>query len=277
MSSWTEILQRINGIASDPGMMTGPGAFFRGHSDSKWDLTPSLGRLILEPDTESRLYYQFLSYGGYLIPARSSTWDVYFMMQHHGLPTRLLDWTESLAVALYFAMRNATSEAAIWILSPYWLNHSMLGRWAVERLDSAFPSGYEDYFINDRSSSYGRFPAPAIAVSGGSDSSRMRSQRAVFTLHGDLERPLNKSVKNVAWKVTIPKKAFEDARLFLKNAGVNEFSLFPDLDGLGRHLRDVELSTLPKAKVEGHYEPPPKLWTSESDESPNKSMNRTRK
>jgi hypothetical protein len=276
MSSWAEILQRINEISSDPGMMTGPGAFFRGHSDSTWDLTPGLGRLILERDTESRLYYRFLSYGGHLIPARSSTWDVQFLMQHHGLPTRLLDWSESLAVALYFALRGATSQAAIWILSPYWLNHMMLGRMEIERLDSAFPSGYEEYFINDRSSSYGRFPAPVIAVSGGSDSSRMRSQRAVFTLHGDLERPLNQSVKNVAWKVLIPKKAFEDAKRFLNNAGVNEFSLFPDLDGLGRHLRDVELSTLPKAKVEGHYEPPPTLWTSESDESPNKSMNRTR-
>ena len=88
---------------------------------------------------------------------------------------------------------------------------------------------------------------------------------------------MNKTVKDVAWKVRLPKSVFEDARLFLQNAGVNEFSLFPDLDGLCRHLRDVKLSMLPGAKVKGHYEPPPKLWTGASDDSPNKSLKRTRR
>jgi hypothetical protein len=264
MSAWGDVLDKINAIAEDPGMMTGPGPFFRGHSDSRWELTPSLGRLVLQLDTESNLYYRFISSGGHLLPDRASPWDVYFLMQHHSMPTRLLDWSESLAVAVYFALRDATSHpAAIWVLSPYWLNHFMIGRLAVERLDSAFPQGYESYFVNDRSPMYGRFPAPVIAVSGGPHSSRMRSQRAVFTLHADLERPLEKIVKDVAWKVTIPKKAFGDAKRFLKHAGVNEFSLFPDLDGLARHLCEVELSMLSKVRLE-EDEPLPKLWMSGS-------------
>jgi hypothetical protein len=261
MSEWSKILDRINEIAEDPGYMTGPGPFFRGQSDAKWDLMPGLGRLILGPETESHLYYHFLAYGSHLLPSHLSGWSILFLMQHHGLPTRLLDWSESLAVALHFALRNARSDAAIWILSPYWLNFGIFGRLEVERLDSVFPEGYENYFVNSRSSSYGRFPAAAIAVSGGSDSSRMRSQRAVFTLHGDLETPLNKlkNVGPVAWKVTIPTSVFDYVRRFLRNAGVHEFALFPDLDGLSRHLRDTEVSILPKAKLEG-FEGPPKLW-----------------
>jgi FRG domain len=113
MSSWGEILDHINEIAEDPGMMTGPGPFFRGQSDAKWDLMPGLGRLILEPETESHLYYQFLSYGSHLLPSHLSSWSILFQMQHHGLPTRLLDWSESLAVALHFALRNTYSDAAV--------------------------------------------------------------------------------------------------------------------------------------------------------------------
>jgi hypothetical protein len=106
----------------------------------------------------------------------------------------------------------------------------------------------------------------------------MRSQRAVFTLHGDLETPLNKiGLKNIgqaAWKVTIPTKVFGEVERFLKNAGVNEFSLFPDLDGLSRHLRDTEVSTLPKAKVKGLYVAPPKLWMDGSKKKGRRSRRR---
>jgi len=252
MSEWTEILDHINEISSNPGMMMGSEPFYRGHSDSTWELMPSLGRYAIRSDSENKLYYQFLSYGGHLIPAGSSTWDVLFLMQHHGLPTRLLDWTESFAVALYFAIRDAQRSAAVWVLNPSLLNFTMLNRFEVQRLESAFPEGYEKYFIDDRSSFYGKFPATSIAVSGKANSSRMRSQRAVFTLHSDIAKPLNTTFRNlgkVAWKVTIPMRVFEEARTFLKHAGINEFSIFPDLDGLGRHLRNPEVSDIHQLNV----------------------------
>jgi hypothetical protein len=59
-----------------------------------------------------------------------SEWDEYFLMQHYGLPTRFLDWSESALVALYFAVgaeprRHEPSDAAVWMLDPWWFTSEL--------------------------------------------------------------------------------------------------------------------------------------------------------
>ena len=58
-----------------------------------------------------------------------NSWEWYFLMQHSGAPTRLLDWTEGALIALYFAVRNKLDEtdAAVWVLNPWSLNEHVLG------------------------------------------------------------------------------------------------------------------------------------------------------
>jgi hypothetical protein len=162
-------------------------------------------------------------------------------MRHHGLPTRLLDWSESFAVALYFALHNATTRAAVWILNPYELNKMTVNSESVPNLNDEFPVGYDSYFINEDHENFRKFPAAIIAVEGSRAIARMQWQRSVFTLHENTNKPLEQLYPSAVKKIVIPKEVIPAAREFLRIAGMNEFAAFPDLDGLARHLRETEL------------------------------------
>ena len=202
---------------------------------------PSIGREKRNPSLENRLYYSFSCYGGPLLPQSHDSWDVLFLMQHHGLPTRLLDWTETFSIALYFALKDAADEAAVWILNPYALNQRSKHGFVIKHPRSDYEFSYWDYFIFEGE----KFPQPVAAISAPRITGRITAQTSVFTLHRDLKKGLERIAPRCLDKVVIPRDAFDEATCFLKLAGVTEFSLFPDLDGLARHLHRTQVSGLP--------------------------------
>jgi hypothetical protein len=230
---WNEILNTVADSVGDGGA-----CFFRGQEWEGWGLVPALGRLRRESEEElrareTRLFADFRIHAGNLLTDEDDAWRIAFLMQHHGLPTRLLDWSASFAIALHFALRRVgEADAVVWMLDAAKLNRAV-GCGAELLLHSELEGNYHDYFIARAK----EFPFPVVGLAPSRSSPRLQQQRGFFTLHRDLGRPLDETHPQVLRKVVIPAALFDDARAFLRLSGVNEFALFPDLDGLARHLR----------------------------------------
>src|SRR5262249_25033565 len=137
------------------------------------------------------------------------------LLQHHGLPTRLLVWSESFGIALYFALAEQPQRPAIWVLNPYTLNRATTGRHGVYEIDD-LQSGYDSYFLQKTTN----FPADILAIRPRRYVTRVATQLAGFTLHRDLAKPLEQLHPVAVRKFSIPQSAVDGARQFLTLAGI---------------------------------------------------------
>lgn len=213
--------------------------FYRGHADSSWKLLPTLARATVSnlKSAEEITFFEFQTRAGEVLPEDASSWRVAFSMQHHGLPTRLLDWTESFAAALYFALKGAEKDACVWILNPFELNELMINRDKLFRPQD-MDADYASYFILESKKLEGK----CVAISPLRHHPRVFQQRAGFTVHDDFRIPLEETCSSALTKIEIPVSAQREARQSLKLSGISEFLLFPDLDGLARELSDEHWS-----------------------------------
>lgn len=221
--------------------------FYRGHGQASWTLCPTLFRVAAQKKwkskqifkVESDLFWEFRQRAAEIhVPGRLD-WDYLGYMRHHRVPTRILDWTEVLGVAVFFALERERVEpdqpAAVWLLNPFALNDAS---WKchdlIEPRYLIAGCGERDYgdMVEEAD-----FPwETPIALYQQQGSARMRAQRGWFTVHGQELDPLEKLVPSAVAKITLPATALVDARNYLDSAGVTDSVLFPDLDGLAKEL-----------------------------------------
>jgi hypothetical protein len=157
--------------------------WFRGQAQSSWSLEPKLMRLVPRP---SETYYlnRFKQDASIILSHRpGSEFEWMFLMQHYGIPTRLLDWSESPLTALYFAINEFNSNpGALWILLPSELNKKSNYRpeyeFEIPSFEDEHMKGYLPSTISMEMKSK-LFPMAAIAPR---NSPRMQSQQGVFTI-----------------------------------------------------------------------------------------------
>jgi FRG domain len=218
--------------------------WFRGHAKESWSLVPGVYRppySLVDEDSYRHEFqlraYPFLSEATY---QPSSDWDWYFLMQHHGLPTRLLDWTESALVSLYFAVERRTPNApgAVWILDPWWLNARIAE--IGELVGGCYHPSIQRY-IWPVWGNRDQLPNMPAAFEPPHNSKRLAAQRGKFTVHGSSRASLEacESLKPRLVKIVIPASAKDKIRRQLAMAGITEGVIFPDLGGLSREVKEA--------------------------------------
>lgn len=254
--SFREYVDCIENIRTTLGGST----WYRGVKDRSYWLQPTLYR---HPDITNiiellRLEHELINtFRHRSIPYRTRSldedWEALFFMQHYGVPTRLLDWTENPFMGLFFAVmsvnceRSSTGrisfkkETAVWVLDPVAWNRHALGSQSfsggilsTEESELApYAPGLESDLMNDL----------PIAIYGAYNSQRIVAQRGAFTVFGTRTHPMEQLHQAQRFpatclqKIVITKSGLHEMRKTMMEYGITDSVVFPDLTGLARELK----------------------------------------
>jgi hypothetical protein len=263
VDSLGDLIDKVTPI--EPDVRTGrrrDTGIYRGASDACRPLLSSLDRLggVSPPhtkrDLEGHILRNFIRYSRPHLPtAPVNDWEILVAAQHHGVPTRLLDWTYSPLVAAHFATTDSHGgrDRAVWRLD-----------W--QQIHRAFKLPTLALLIEDLARTFGSERRPFTpwtlfdATHGGDATARAElrdfacmieppsldariiAQAAVFTLCTDTSRPFDAFLEahelaSALTKFVIPESEAARFRDQLDLVGIDERRVFPDLDGVAEGLR----------------------------------------
>jgi hypothetical protein len=227
---------------------------FRGQANAEWDLQNAIERtdfIRLHKDIEANFLAEFQRGArNYLtrdqIPEHLIEWLA--LMQHHGAPTRLLDFTKSPFIAAYFAFEIANPKPERFV-SVWAINIHFLKLKAVEKLSAFYAEEmkekphlinehlFEKIFFDNRCSLV--FPVEPFRMNR-----RYSLQQSLFVSTGNAAEPfmeqlhfLGNEMKEAVIKIEIPASIKNLVLRDLQKMNLNRASLFPDLDGYAESLR----------------------------------------
>jgi hypothetical protein len=264
--SWQQFQEVFTGRFQERGWA------FRGHEKWHWRLEtaleraclrtvtlpgdpPIIGEMLMDPDgLERDLLLRFQRRAHQYIqnpPDDADVLDWLAFMQHHGVPTRLMDWTLSPYVALYFALENSRpdTDCAVWAIDTYWLREK-----ATETLrvaDPRFPTTMQVRAFNQYLNGIlfsGHNPNVVVVADPIKMNERAAAQQGMFLYDlshtGAFDIPLLQMLVlptppplPVIWKFRISTAERVHFLRELNWMNINGASLFPGLDGFARSLR----------------------------------------
>lgn len=241
VSSVSDVIEAITGrVRADRRVL-----WFRGHRSAEWDVAPTIRRGY-DNEAERNFTNRFRSRARTRYAAapdydNAGAW--LSLMQHYGLPTRLLDWTRSPLIAAYFAVEEyiygtpgQPVDARIWILEPHRLNeHEGLG---------VYTPSIDAHMCEDILNPAFTHRAPetfkVMAAMAAESDPRMFVQQGCFTAHS-CPVPLNRKPGHEHYLTSLRIPADSIGRLAreLDVCGFRKGDLFPDLGHLADEFKGL--------------------------------------
>ncbi len=271
VKSWAELLDELYRDSWDPVISRHRSPFvYRGMSNASMDLRTSLMRIAGGKkirDLEGHLLRNFRKYAHADSAAGHSIWNWLALAAHHGLPTRLLDWTYSPFVAMHFATADLSqyeNDAVIWCV-----NHGETNRRLPKKLRKELDEEGSNVFSVDLLVGVARTLQQLEKLSDDpfvvyleppSLDDRIVNQFALFSLLSNPVLQLHDWLEahpDVSRKIIIPAGMKWELRDKLDQAGITERMLFPGLDGLSAWLTRYYMPKAPPSAVDPAASPVP--------------------
>lgn len=226
-------------------------------------------RMVLRKNVEAVHYGERDAFIDFRFRSKTSSensWEILGEMQHYKVPTRLLDWTESMALACYFALEKhvlslrklmkspenkqcqmdllkvaAEQTPCLWILNPYSLARRSYGVNVIFDLSLEENHDYYHRFFTRRDWPY-EMPVPSYSPWR---HPRLAAQQGMFTVHGLKRDPLDKQAADCVCQVVLSEKAaIYGAYHLISFLDINKYIMYRDLDSLGEIIKSRYITPL---------------------------------
>ena len=276
VDSLGRFIQHVSEIRQSWGVAKHKELWFRGESRDYDDsilrpelyrpasVDPSLKPISVLLKIENDLYDEFrrnaVVRSGEKTSEHDWDWDSYFLMQHHNGPTRLLDWSDGALMALHFALRNKADDghpARVYVLEAYRLAEQLKQLPEIKGLEQKWKSyvakhpswglaedEWEDAYLpaDEEDLAEMNVPRPPLVLEFPLITKRIAAQRSRFVVFGREPTWLAGEYKkddSTIKLITIAAAARPKIRQELRDCGITESVIYPDLDGLGREMRQL--------------------------------------
>jgi hypothetical protein len=275
VNSWDDAITLFNKISDDKSDWA-----YRGQADENWGLSTKFERDAKKYETDS---YWFKNREAYIIrdfrrraqnyvknlPSPDDYIGWLSLLQHYGGPTRLLDFTYSIYVALFFATETSLSNSAIWAVNIQQLinqlskvtDYNLVERERTFEKIISRTNHWAETIIKDRNNRSIVFPVEPFHLN-----ERISIQQGIFLFPGDIEKTFESNICSVfefgfnelsnsnasnldisnineiilseisVIKIMIPSKLHSKSLVELHKMNVTAATLFPGLDGFARSL-----------------------------------------
>ncbi|ODB35380.1 hypothetical protein BB427_17365 [Pseudoalteromonas sp. BMB] len=241
VGSLSEYISEINSLHTTMDTIHGD-LWFRGMNSPDLELKPGIVWRGIDERLENTIIAEFNCNSYPLLEKEpKNSWQRYALMQHYGLPTRLLDWTKSPLVALYFCLLgDNSSDRVVWCIDPFELNKFTVDKETIFTPDTLSEddginiSSYLPKSLRELQST--SVPALPIAIEPPFTNKRILAQQGCFTVHGTKSDGIEEIFsKNIPGKISlfkIKKELVEELSIQLHEVGIKEDSIYQDLNSL---------------------------------------------